>query len=72
MHRRPSSREQKGQIILPPEVYKALLELAQKHGASVEMVVSRFFLLGFISFDRPLFIFEDGVYKQIIYEDPGL
>jgi hypothetical protein len=70
MHRRPPSKEQKGQIVLPSEVYKALLRLAEKEEMSVEAVVSRFFLLGFISFDKPLYILEDGLYKQILYEEP--
>lgn len=70
MHRRPSSRGGKGSIVLPSDIYQTLEELAKKQGMSVDLVVSRFFLLGFISFDRDLYVEDGGLFRKIIYEDP--
>lgn len=70
MHRRPPSRLDTQDIILPPKLYQEIKKVAILNNLEEKEVIARCFLLGFVSFDRPLYVLEDGYYKQILYEDP--
>lgn len=57
-------------MVLPSDVHKALVKVAVQQGLTVEQLVSRCFLLGFLSFDRDLYILEEGTYRKILFEEP--
>lgn len=72
MHRKPSSRirEDVNDIVLPPALLREVKKAALLHDLEVKEVVARCFLLGFISFDRDLYIEDGRLFRKILYEDP--
>ncbi len=65
----PSKPDEFKSLMLPIYIYNRLKWEANKQNISLDKLLTNIFLLGFVSFDRDIYVKDQGHYKKVLFKE---